>query len=66
MKLQEVNPHNYGWYEVKLDPFTVDHLWECIDQKEESMKDRLAGQIDQSYKIPVSYTHLTLPTICSV
>jgi len=52
MKLQEVNPHNYGWYEVKLDPFMVDHLWECIDQKEESMKHRLAGQIDQSYKIP--------------
>jgi len=52
MKVKSYTPGNLGWLEVKLDPFSFDHLWKCIDEaKGESLKHRLAGQIENSFAI---------------
>lgn len=52
MKVKSYTPGNFGWLEVKLDPFAFDHLWRCIDEaKGESLKHRLAGQVENSFAI---------------
>ena len=35
-------------------------------ESEWNVADRICGQTDVALTDPVSYTHLTLPTICSV
>ena len=52
MKVKALIPNNYGWFEVKLDPFAFDHLWKCIDEgRGESLKHGLAGQIEDSFSL---------------
>ena len=52
-----------------------DHAWFCYDQAQthsptlrsrDEFRDRMEARIDGGDVTPVSYTHLTLPTICSV
>ena len=43
-----IHPHNYGWLEKKLSTQEMDYLWKCIDNKKESHKHLLAGNIHES------------------
>ena len=43
-----IHPHNYGWLEKKLSAQEMDYLWKCIDNKKESHKHLLAGNIHES------------------
>ena len=49
--LEVVTPNNLGWIKATLDKKEIDHLWQCIDEKGESWKHSLIGQINSSYKI---------------
>ena len=49
--LEAVTPNNLGWIKASLDKNEIDHLWQCIDEKGESWKHSLVGQINSSYKI---------------
>lgn len=52
MQIKAQIPQNYGWFEVKLDTPSVDHLWKCIDEaRGETMKHCLVGQIENSFNI---------------
>ena len=46
-----VNPPNVGWVKTKLKNQEMDYMWDLIDDKRESWKKNLAGQIDSSYII---------------
>eukprot|EP00969_Alexandrium_andersonii_P105289 4645710-Alexandrium_andersonii.AAC.1 len=39
---------------------------QCSTSAQHASHDQLAGMLQGSLRGPVSYTHLTLPTICSV
>ena len=39
---------NYGWLEKKLSDEEMEYLWKCIDNRKESLKHKLAGQIHES------------------
>ena len=43
-----IHPHNYGWLEKKLSAQEMDYLWKCVDNKKESHKHLLAGNIHES------------------
>ena len=43
-----IHPHNYGWLEKKLSTQEMDYLWKCVDNKKESHKHLLAGNIHES------------------
>jgi len=43
-----IRPPTLGWLETKLSDKEMDYLWKCIDNKKESNKNRLAGQISAS------------------
>jgi hypothetical protein len=43
-----VTPKNVGWLEKKLSDKEMDYLWKCIDNKKESHKSKLVGQITES------------------
>ena len=43
-----IHPFNYGWLEKKLSTQEMDYLWKCIDNKKESHKHLLAGNIHES------------------
>jgi hypothetical protein len=47
--LYPVTPFNYGWLEYKLHPDTMEYLWNCIENKKESNKNNLVGQLNSSY-----------------
>jgi len=49
--LEAVSPKNLGWIRATLDKNEMDHLWQCIDEKGEDVRDTLVGQISSSYKI---------------
>lgn len=49
--LETVTPNNLGWIKATLDKNEIDYLWQCIDEKGESWKHSLVGQINSSYKI---------------
>ena len=43
-----IRPPSYGWLEKKLSDEEMNYLWKCIDNRKESEKRRLAGQIHES------------------
>ena len=43
-----IHPRNYGWLEKKLSTQEMNYLWKCIDNRKESNKSRLAGNIHES------------------
>ena len=47
-KIKVVKPNVFGWLEKKLSDKEMDYLWRCIDNRKESYKDHLAGQIHES------------------
>tara|TARA_B100001250_G_C19637986_1_gene716890 strand:+ start:60 stop:788 length:729 start_codon:yes stop_codon:yes gene_type:complete len=46
-----VLPFNYGWVETKLTQEAIDHLWKCIDNKQEDHRDQLVGQVSHSFAL---------------
>lgn len=51
MKGKEVDFSNYGWIETNLEPEHIVFLWQKIEEKKESLKENLAGNISNSYII---------------
>lgn len=51
MKMNLRTPPNYGWVETTLDKEHIDFLWERIEDKQHSSKDRLAGNINGSFEL---------------
>ena len=47
-EIKVIHPPTLGWLETKLSDKEMDYLWKCIDNKKESFKNRLAGQITAS------------------
>ena len=47
-ELKVVVPPNHGWIEYKLDQKELDYVWKCIENKKESYKNSLAGNIEES------------------
>ncbi len=47
-ELKVVVPPNHGWIEYKLDQKELDYVWKCIENKKESYKQSLAGNIEAS------------------
>jgi len=43
-----IMPPCEGWLEKKLNPQEMDYLWRCVDNRKESTKDTLAGNIHDS------------------
>ena len=43
-----IRPPTLGWLEKKLSEKELDYLWRCIDNRKESFKHNLAGQIHES------------------
>ena len=43
-----IRPPTLGWLEKKLSEKELDYLWRCIDNRKESWKHNLAGQIHES------------------
>jgi len=46
-----ITPHNLGWLNYSLVDKEIDYLWNCIDNKKEDHKDKLAGNITGSYTL---------------
>ena len=46
--LKVVRPPALGWLEKKLSDKEMEYLWRCIDNRKESKKHKLAGQIHES------------------
>ena len=47
-KIKAVRPNKIGWLEKKLSDKEMEYLWKCIDNRKESYKSKLAGQIHES------------------
>ena len=49
--MKVIRPPVLGWLEKKLSDKEMDYLWRCIDNRKESEKPKLAGQIHASNKL---------------
>ena len=47
-EIRAIHPPALGWLEKKLSDKEMDYLWKCIDNRKESYKSKLAGQIHES------------------
>ena len=47
-QIKAIRPQNFGWLEKKLSDKEMEYLWRCIDNRKESKKSTLAGQIHES------------------
>ena len=47
-EIRAIHPPNFGWLETKLSDKEMEYLWRCIDNRKESYKKNLAGQIHES------------------
>ena len=45
------SPPNHGFVQKKLSDKEMEYLWKCIDNRKESFKNTLAGQIHESNKL---------------
>ena len=50
-QIKAIRPQNFGWLEKKLSNKEMEFLWKCIDNRKESHKRTLAGQIYESNKL---------------
>ena len=46
-----IHPPALGWLEKKLSNKEMEYLWKCIDNRKESQKNMLVGQIHESNKL---------------
>ena len=46
-----IRPPALGWLEKKLSDKEMEYLWKCIDNRKESYKSKLVGQIHESNKL---------------
>tara|TARA_B100001996_G_scaffold305012_1_gene246027 strand:- start:52 stop:696 length:645 start_codon:yes stop_codon:yes gene_type:complete len=44
-------PTNYGWIEIKLNDYLINHIWDCVDDAHGNAKPSLIGHIDKSLAI---------------
>ena len=44
-------PVNWGWIEMKLNKYLMDHIWECVSNAYGNAKPTLIGHIDKSLKL---------------
>ena len=44
-------PQNYGWIEVRLSDYLINHIWSCVNDAHGSLKPNLIGHIDKSLEI---------------
>ena len=44
-------PVTYGWLEVKLTPYIIKHIWDCVNDAHGNAKPDLIGHIDKSLKL---------------
>ena len=49
--IEVVKPDNYGWLRQKLSPEEIKHLWTCIDNKGERIKNPVLNHITASYTL---------------
>jgi len=47
-EIKVIHPPTLGWLETKLSDKEMDYLWKCIDNRKESHKSKLVGQIHES------------------
>ena len=47
-QIKAIRPKVLGWLEKKLSDKEMEYLWKCIDDKKQSYKKQLAGQINAS------------------
>ena len=50
-QMKFIHPPNIGWIEKKLSDKEMDYLWKCIDNRKESHKKSLAGNINESNRL---------------
>ena len=50
-QVKVVRPESCGWLEKNLSIQEMDYLWRCVDNRKESIKNTLAGNIHESNKI---------------
>mgnify|MGYP001185681962 CR=1 FL=1 len=50
-EIKVIHPPVLGWLEKKLSDKEMEYLWKCIDNRKESYKSKLAGQIHESNKL---------------
>ena len=41
-------PYTYGWIEVKLTDYLINHIWDCVNDAHGNRKPELIGHIDKS------------------
>ena len=74
LKFDAIRPFGPTVIKGKVPNFILDVVNKKCDEilgdpklaKEWDWSPNLAGNVKQEVRMPVSYTHLTLPTICSV
>ena len=44
-------PKTYGWIEIKLNDYLINHVWDCVGDARGSHKSNLVGHIDKSLAI---------------
>tara|TARA_B100000287_G_C20443152_1_gene706439 strand:+ start:204 stop:821 length:618 start_codon:yes stop_codon:yes gene_type:complete len=49
--IEVVRPDNYGWLRQKLSPEEIKHLWTCIDNKGERIRNPVLNHITASYTL---------------
>ena len=50
-EIRAIHPPTLGWLETKLSDKEMDYLWKCIDNRKETKKHQLAGQLHESNKL---------------
>ena len=49
--IQFKEPANYGWIEIKLTDYLINHIWDCVNDAGDNIKHTLVGHIDKSLAI---------------
>tara|TARA_B100000965_G_C19412395_1_gene678331 strand:- start:44 stop:715 length:672 start_codon:yes stop_codon:yes gene_type:complete len=44
-------PQTYGWIEVHLSDYLINHIWSCVDDAHGNLKPELVGHIEKSLAI---------------
>lgn len=50
-QIRMITPRNVGWIERRLPKQAMDHLWKCIENRGESNKRTLAGNVRESNEL---------------
>ena len=60
-------PKTYGWIEIKLNDYLINHVWDCVGDARGNHKSKLVGHIDKSLAIEdknnILFDQLLLPLV---